>query len=79
MRYRWFRARGLFTGSGVVEAGLEEHRQLSSTPCTPPGSLETRITAGAAVGLHASGNGEAVRSRKAVPGSDGRYHLRSAM
>ena len=21
MRYRWFRSRGLFTGSGVVEAG----------------------------------------------------------
>jgi hypothetical protein len=23
MRYRWFRSRGLFTGSGVVEAGCK--------------------------------------------------------
>jgi len=34
------------------------------------------ITAGVAVRLRASGHIEAVRNREAVPGSDGRYHLR---
>src|SRR5271165_4847227 len=50
--------------------------QLSPTPCTPPSRLAARITAGAAVRFDASGHGEAIRSREAVPGSDGRYHLR---
>jgi len=67
-----WRLAGSMAGYLDRDDAIEYVAQLSPTPCTPPGSLETRITAGAAVGLHASGNGEAVRSRKAVPGSDGR-------
>jgi hypothetical protein len=49
--------------------------KLSPMPCMPPGRLE-RITAGGALRFRASGSSAVRQSRDAVPGSDGRYHLR---
>jgi len=36
MRYHWFRSRGLFVGSGVVEAGCKAASGSSSPACTGP-------------------------------------------
>jgi len=42
MRYKWFRSRGLFTGSGVVEAGCKtivgQRFKLSGMHWTVPGA-----------------------------------------
>ena len=71
-----WRLAGPMAGYLDRDDAIEYVAQLSPTPCTPPGTLVARITAGAAGRFGASGHGEAVRSREAVPGSDGRYHLR---
>ena len=56
IRYKWFRSRGLFTGSGVVEAGCKtvigQRLNLSGTKWwTTPSFLEA-VTSGK-VGIHA--------------------------
>jgi hypothetical protein len=71
-----WRLAGPMAGYLDRDDAIEYVAQLSPIPCTPPGRLEARITAGAALRLRASGHSETVRSREAVPGSDGRYHLR---
>jgi hypothetical protein len=44
MRYRWFRSRGLFTGSGAVEAGCRAVPGSASSyqACAGPSSAQTR-------------------------------------
>jgi Recombination endonuclease VII len=71
-----WRLAGPMAGYLDRDDAIEYVAHLSPTPCAPPRTLAARITAGAAARLGAPGHGEAVRSREAVPGSDGRYHLR---
>ena len=48
MRYRWFRSRGLFTGSGVVEAGC---KSIVGQRLKQAGMHRTTDAAGAIIAL----------------------------
>ena len=57
MRYRWYRSRGLFTGSGVVEAGCKSviGQRLKQQECTGPPVAPTPSSPCAAARPAASG------------------------
>jgi hypothetical protein len=57
MRYRWFGSRGLFTGSGVVEAGCKSIVASASNKqeCTRPPTAQTPSSPCAAQRPAASG------------------------
>ena len=71
MRYHWFRSRGLFTGSGVVEAGCKAviGQRSSSPACTGPSTAPTPSSPCAAHRPAASGKPSAttVTTRQEPP------------
>jgi len=50
MRYRWFRSRGLFAGSGAVESGCKAASASSSPACAGPSPEPTPSPPSAASG-----------------------------